>query len=325
MKLPTILALLFTLGLALTAPAQPAGKSQARVGFIGNADPKTQAKSIEALRQGLRDLGWIEGSNLTIEYRWVEGRVERLPGITAELVRKHMDVIVTAGEPATRALQSATSTIPVVFAVQLFDPVESGFAKSLAHPGGNVTGVASQYEEIIAKHVQLLKDAVPGISRLALLRHRSSRPAYESIAIAAAKELGLRIQVLVAGQEGDLDAAFKSARAGGAQGLLVLPSPYLNAERQAIVKLAATYRLPALYEFGEFVEDGGLMSYGPNIPDMYRRAASYVDRILKGANPGELPIERASRFEFVVNLKTATALGIELPPIILVQATRVLQ
>jgi len=325
MRLLKILIVALNIALVLPAAAQMTGKPLTRIGFMGNADPKTQAQSIAALRQGLRELGWIEGENLNIEYRWAEGNIDRLSGFAAELARLKVGAIVTAGTQGIRAAQSATSTIPIVFAVVLADPVGLGFAKSLARPGGNATGLASQYEEIITKHVQLLAEAVPGISRMALLRHQSAPSIYEATASAAANKLGLKVQVLTVGEVGELEGAFKSARANKAQGLLVLPSALLNAQRLAIIRFAAAYQLPAFYEFREFVEDGGLMSYGPSIPAMYRRAAYYVDRVLKGTKPGDLPIERASTFELAVNLKTAKALGISIPPTIIVQATRVIE
>ena len=294
MRLLKIFVVALNIALVLPASAQMTGKPLTRIGFMGNADPKTQAQSIAALRQGLRELGWIEGENLYTEYRWAEGNIDRLSGFAAELARLKVGVIVTAGTQGIRAAQSATSTIPIVFAVVLADPVELGFAKSLARPGGNTTGLASQYEEIITKHVQLLAETVPGISRMALLRHMSAPPIYEATASAAANKLGLKVQVLTVGEVGELEGAFKSVQANKAQGLLVLPSALLNAQRLAIIRLAAAYQLPAFYEFREFVEDGGLMSYGPSIPEMYRRAARYVDRVLKGTKPGDLPIERAS-------------------------------
>jgi len=195
MRLLKILVLALNIALVPPVLAQTTGKPPTRIGFIGNADPKTQAQSLAALRQGLRELGWIEGENLNIEYRWAEGNMDRLSGFAAELARLKVGVIVTAGTQGIRAAQTATSTIPIVFAVVLADPVELGFAKSLAHPGGNATGLASQYEEIITKHVQLLAEAVPGISRMALLRHRSAPPVYESTATAAANKLGLPLWV----------------------------------------------------------------------------------------------------------------------------------
>jgi putative ABC transport system substrate-binding protein len=320
-----VVLVLDVLVLPLAAAAQPAAKVTARIGFIGNTDPKTQAPHIDALRIRLRDLGWIEGKNLTIEYRWAKGIVERLPTFAEELVRLKVDIIVTSGAPAVRAAQKATSTIPIVFAALLTDPVALGFAASLARPGGNITGLTSQYEEIITKHVQLLSETVPGISRLALLRHTSMGTVTEKPATAAAGTLGIKVQALVVGDVSELEGAFNAMRKARAQALLVLPSPFFNAHRTNLIKLAASYRLPAFYEFRDYVEDGGLMSYSPSLPDMYRRAASYVDRILKGTKPGDIPIERASTFEFVVNMKTAKALGLTIPQSVLFRVDQLIQ
>jgi putative ABC transport system substrate-binding protein len=316
------LNLLFT---PLAAEAQPAGKAPARIGFIGNSGPKTGGASVEAFRQGLRDLGWIEEQKVIIEYRWAEGNVDRFPVLAAELVRLKVDVIIASGFPALRAVQQATSTIPIVSAVLLIDPVNAGFASSLARPGGNITGLASQYEEIVSKQVQLLAEAVPKLSRVVLLRHTSVGPATVRAAAAAADKLGLKPQILEVSEVAQFEGAFRAARDNGAQALLVLPSPIFSAHRRVLIKLAASYRLPAFYEFKEYVEDGGLMSYGPSITDMYRRAASYVDRILNGAKPGDLPIERPTKFDLVINLKTAKALGLTIPRSLLIRADQLIE
>jgi putative tryptophan/tyrosine transport system substrate-binding protein len=323
-------AFIATLGLgflssSLGAEGQPAVKAPARLGYIVNADQTTAAPFVEAFRQGLRDLGWVEGQNVSIQYRWAEGNVDRLPVFAAELVRLKMDVFIASGGPALRTLQQATSTIPIVSAAFLGDPVDAGFAASLARPGGNITGLASQYEELVTKHVQLLAEAVPKLSRVILLHHTSVNPVTARTAAAAADKLGLKARVLEVSQVLEFEGAFRAARDYRAQALLVLPSPILNAHRRVLIKLAASYRLPAFYEFKEYVQDGGLMSYGPNIADMYRRAASYVDRILNGAKPGDLPFERPAKFELVVNMRTAKALGLTIPPSILVRADQVIE
>src|SRR6266567_307940 len=267
----------------LAAEAQPAGKAVPRIGFLGNLNAKDQTSSLTAFQQGLRDLGWIEGQTVTIDYRWAEGNPDRFPVLVAELVQLNVSVIVVAGPPALLAAQGVTSTVPIVFAVLLVDPVASGFAASLARPGGNITGLASQYEEIVGKHVQLLTDVA------------------------------------------EYEGAFRIARSERAQAIYVLPSPILYAHRQRLVELAAQYRLPAAYELKGYVEVGGLLSYGPHTSDMYRRAASYVDRILKGAKPGDLPIERATKFELVINLKTARALGLTIPQSVLQRADEIIR
>jgi ABC-type uncharacterized transport system substrate-binding protein len=320
-----IMLTLRLLAAPLAVEAQPAGQAPARIGFISNADPQLAAPFIEAFRQGLRDLGWIEGQNVSIEYRWAEGKADRHPGLAADLVRLKVDVIIASGSASLRAVQQATRSIPIVSAVLLADPVRLGLAASLAHPGGNLTGLASQYEEIVTKHVEFLADVVPTLSRIVLLRHAGTDTTVTRAAAAAVDKLGLTAQILEVSEVSDFEGAFRTARDDGAQALLVLPSPSFNAHRRVLIDLAASYRLPAVYEFKEYVQDGGLISYGPSIPDMYRRAASYVDRILKGAKPGDLPIERPAKFELVINLKTAKALGLMIPPTLLFQADEVIR
>jgi ABC-type uncharacterized transport system substrate-binding protein len=324
------LVLLVTLALSLlVAPlapeAQPARQTPARLGFLLNADPPLAAPFVEAFRHGLRDLGWIEGQNVRIEYRWAEGKAERHPELAADLVRLEVDVIIAAGSAALRAVQQATSRIPIVSAVLLADPVRLGLVANLAHPGGNLTGLASQYEEIVTKHIELLADVVPTLSRIALLGHAGTDPTVTRAAATVADKLGLTAQILEVSEVGDFEGAFRTARDTRAQALLVLPSPILNHHRRGLIELAARYRLPAIYEFKEYVQDGGLISYGPSLPDMYRRAASYVDRLLKGAKPGDLPIERPVTFELAINLKTAQALGLTIPSSVLFQATEVIR
>ena len=321
---PLMILILGFLVVTLAAHAQPVG-NVARLGYISGADPQLAASSLEAFRQGLRALGWIEGQNLRIEYRWAEGKADRYPGFAAELVRLQMDVIIAGGAAALQAVQQATSSIPIVSAVLLADPVRLGLVASLAHPGGNITGLASQYEEIVTKHVELLAEAVPTLSRIALLQDAVTDTTVTRAAAAAADKLGLTAPLLEVSEVGDYEGAFRIARDNGAQALLVLPSPIFNAHRRVLIELAAHYRLPAIYEFKDYVQDGGLISYGPSIPAMYRRAASYVDRILKGAKPGDLPIERPDKFELVINLKTAKALGLTIPPTLLFQADEVLR
>jgi putative ABC transport system substrate-binding protein len=308
----------------LGAGAQQARKLPPRIGFIGNPDPNTWDSVVAAFRQGLRELGWIEGKTISIEYRWAEGKIDRFPLIAAELVRLNVDVIVVAGSPSLKAAQQATSTIPIIMGALLIDPVDAGFVASLARPGGNISGLASQYEEIITKQVQLLAEAVPKLSRLVILRHASASTVTENAAAKAADKLGLKTQVLTVGEIADLEVTFKAARDSRSQAILVLPSPILGAHRHSLIKLAARYRLPACYEFKEFVQIGGLLSYGASIPDMFRRAASFVDRVLKGAKPGDLPIERPEKFELAINLGTAKALGLEIPMSLLTRADQLI-
>ena len=304
------------------ADAQPARIP--RIGFLGNGDATTGASAREAFQRGLRGLGWSEGNTLIIDYRWAEGRPDRLPGIIAEFVQAKVDVIVVSGSPAIAAAQKATSTTPVVFVV-LIDPVAMGFVQSLARPGGNMTGVASQFVELITKQLQLLREAIPNLSRVALLRHSEGSLSILAAAESAARKLGIIAKTLTVSGEADFESAFKAARNERVGAVHVLPSPYLGAQRAQVIELAARYRLPAFYELRIYVEDGGLMSYGPSIDDLYGRSASYVDRILKGANPGELAIERPAKFAFVINLKTAASLGLNIPQSLLLRADELIR
>ena len=309
----------------LVASAQPTRKSSPRIGYLGNGEPKGARESLDAFRQGLRDLGWIEGQNVQIEYRWAHGKSERLRDLAAEFVRTKSDLLAVSGSPGIEAARAATDQIPIVIAALLVDPVAAGFVGSLAHPGGNITGLVSQYEEIVTKQVQLLTEAIPGLSRLALMRDKSFRSEQIASAMAAAEALGLRARFIEVGQPADFDGAFQAARDGHAQVVQVLPSPWFNVHRRLLITLAARYRLPAMYEFRDYVRDGGLMSDGVSIPDMYRRAARYVDQILKGAKPGDLPIERPTKFDLVINLATAKALGLTIPQSLLGRADEVIR
>jgi putative tryptophan/tyrosine transport system substrate-binding protein len=319
------------LGLPLMARAQPSAKVLPRIGFLGYADAQSATEPLDAFLQGLRELGWVDGQTMTIEYRWARGQTERLPELAVALVRAKSDVIVVSGGLGLDAARQATTRIPIVIAAILVDPASAGFVSSLAHPGGNITGLASQYEEVITKQVQLLTETVPGLKRLAFLGlssaisvARMQNPVSRAAAQAAAT-LGLSTRILEVKGEAELDGAFRSSRGWRAQAVHVLPSPFFNAHRRVIVDLAARYRLPAMYEFREYVRDGGLMSYGVSLPTMYRRAATFVDRILKGANPGDLPIERATTFEMAINLRTAKALGLTISPSLLAQADQVIE
>jgi len=310
----------------LVGRPQPAGQARAHIGFLGNSDPRSGTEPLEAFRQGLRDLGWIENQTIVIDYRWAEGKVERLPALAAELVQLKTDLVVVAGGVAIRAAQQATNSVPIVIAAILIDPVSAGFVTSLAHPGGNITGLASQYEEIVTKQVQLLTEALPGLSRLALLSLRGNTylQTIVNAALAAAEKVHINARVHEVKETAEFGGAFRAARDSRTQAILVMPTPFFNAQRVLLVTLAARYGMPALYEFREYVLDGGLMSYGADLPDMYRRSATYVDRILKGAKPGDLPVERATKFDLVINLKTAKALGLTIPPSLLDRSDRVM-
>jgi putative ABC transport system substrate-binding protein len=294
-----------------------------KIGFLGNASATTPTSQLEALRHGLRDAGWIEGRDYTLVTRWADGDLTRLPSLATELVAARVDVIVLSGPLAIRAASDATKSIPIVFVV-LSDPVSHGFVQSLARPGGNMTGLASQYDEVVAKQLQLLKEALPTLSRVALLRHAQGSPAILAAAESAARKLGLAARTLTVADVAAFEGAFRTARSERVGAMHVLPSPYLGANRAPLIALASQYRLPAFYELRTFVEEGGLMSYGPNIYDLYQRSAGYAVRILKGADPASMAIERAARFEFVINRRTAAALGVAIPPSLLQRADEVI-
>jgi putative ABC transport system substrate-binding protein len=307
----------------LAALAQQTGKA-ARIGFLSNLNANLLSASLEAFRQGLSELGWIEGQNITIEYRWADGNMDRHPALALELVKLPVDVIVTAGPQAVRAARQATSTIPIVVAL-MPDPVALGVAASLARPGGNVTGLTNVFEELTPKQLQIFKEMMPRAARIAILCDPSVASAVQSATEAAARALGFKARVSLVHDVAHLDAAIDAAKRERADGVHVLPSPFFNRQRAHIAELAAQLGLPTISESREYVQDGGLMSYGPSFPGMYRRAASYVDRVLKGANPGDLPIEQPTKFELVVNSKTAKALGLSIPRSLLLRADEVIE
>lgn len=307
-----------------TAEAQPTASTRV-IGFLGNGNASTSGPNITAFNRGLRDLGWIEGKTVRIEYRWAEGNSARLPELAAELARLKVDVLVVAGPPAIVAARQATSTMPIVIGVLLADPVRLGFAKSLARPGGNITGMASQYEDIVGKQVQLLTEALPGLSRLFVLRDVSHPPLTSNVAVAAARTLGLQVEVLKVSAASEYEGAFRTARNAGGGAMLVLPSATFNTHRRQLIDLEARYRLPAIHGFRDFVQDGSFMSYGVNLAEMFRSATSHIDRILRGARAGDLPMERANTFELVLNLRTARTLGLTIPPALLLRADHVIE
>jgi putative ABC transport system substrate-binding protein len=309
----------------LAAEAQQAAKVP-RIGWLGGSAAANPLQ--EAFRQGLRDLGYVEGRNVVIEYRDSEGKPERLPALAAELVALKVDVIVTGSTPATVAAKQATKTIPIVF-TGTADPVGSGLVTSLAQPGGNVTGLSNLSQELVGKRLEQLTQAVPGVSRVAVLWHPGTlgdRTEKEMLkaADAAARALGVGLQFVEARGPADFDRAFSDMTRARAGALTVLPSSMFSRERRRLVDLAAKHRLPAVFPFREFADAGGLMSYGPNLADLLRRAATYVDKILKAAKPGDLPVEQPQKFELVINLKTATALGLTIPPSVLGRADEVI-
>jgi len=313
--------------LAICALAQAQPRAQpARMGFLTTVPLATIADRLEAFRQGLHDLGYTEGENIVIEWRSTEGKEDRLPALAAELSRLKMQVIVSAGSSVTRVLKEATSSIPIVMALDA-DPVGNQFVASLARPGGNVTGLSLLSPEIAGKRLELLKEIVPKLSRVAVLGS-STRPgnAQELRETEhAAANLGLRIQYLDVRGSGDIDTAFQAARKGAAEAVLVLSGPVLVAHRKALADLAVKTRLPAAYNRQEYMDAGGLMTYGPSITDLFRRSATYVDKILKGAKPGDLPVEQPTKFELVMNIKAAKQIGLTIPPNVLARADKVIK
>jgi len=301
------------------------GKAMPRVAFLANGSASTSGHLNDAFRAGLRELGYVAGQNILIETRFADGKQERVPELVRELLALTPDVVVAAGPQALRAFKQATVTVPIVMAI-ISDPVEAGLVASLARPGGNLTGLAFENQVLTTKRLELLKDAIPKLSRVAVLADSTfgDTTGYRQ-AETAARALQLRLQLVEVRGPADFEPAFKLALTGRAEALLVLASPFINAHRQVVVELATRRRLPATYEEKRFVESGGLMSYGPSFTEMYRRAATYTDRILKGAKPADLPIEQASKFELVINLKTARALGLMMPPSLVRRADQVIE
>jgi putative ABC transport system substrate-binding protein len=294
-----------------------------RIGYL-TATSLVTART-EAFRDGLRELGYVEGKNIVIEWRSAEGNSDRERALAAELVRLKVDIIVSGGSSSTRLVKEATSTIPIVMA-QVGDPVGSGFVASLARPGGNITGLSTQAPELGGKRLELLKEIVPKLSRVAVLGDRNS-PGYDpqkrEIEVAA-PALGLKLQIVESGPK-DLESAFSTITKERAGALIVLQGPLTGSYRKQIVEFAVKSRLLTTYPESEFVEIGGLMSYGTSVADLYRRAAVYVDKILKGAKPADLPVEQPKKFEFIINLKAAKQIGLTIPPNVLVRADKVIK
>jgi putative ABC transport system substrate-binding protein len=318
-------------GLALLAgcgrlPFQSQAERQRQVPRIGFLGSGSGAPYREPFRQGLHELGYVEGENVVVEERFAENQADGFLEIAAEFVRLPVDVIVAPGIPGVMAARDATSTIPIVM-VTPSDPVGSGLIASLAHPGGNVTGLSLMAPQLSAKQLQLLKEAAPAVSRVAVLGNPTNPGNIQSWREiqAAAPTLAVQARAVEVRGPDELDGAFAAVLREGADGLVVLADAVLNVQRVQIVDFAAHNRLPALYGFGPVMEWGGLMAYGPSIPSMYRRAAYYVDRILKATKPADLPVEQPREFDFVINLKTAQALGLTIPEHVLLQATEVLQ
>jgi len=325
----TIIGFIITcaLGCLCVAPLAPEAQQPTHVHRIGYllGTTREQEPYVEGFLEGMRALGYVEGQNLVMEYRYAEGQYERFPDLAAELVRLKVDVLMVGSTPAALAAKHATTTIPIV--VTGGDPVGSGLVASLARPGGNITGLSVMGPELIGKQLEFLKDVLPSVSRVAILWN----PANPVHALAvpeadvAAQALGVQLHLVEARGPDAFDSAFAAMTSAHAGALLVLGDPMFFAHRSRLAELAATSRLPTIHNVRAFVEAGGLLSYGASIPDQWRRAATYVDKILKGAKPADLPVEQPTKFELIINLKTAKALGLTMPPTLLFQADEVIR
>jgi putative ABC transport system substrate-binding protein len=305
-----------------TEAQQP--KHVPRLGFLG-MDSAMQAQRLATFLDGLRALGYVDGQTIAIEYRWAEGHFDRLPALAAELVGLPVDILVTAGPPAVRASQQATTTIPIVVAA-MHEPITMGFVASLARPAGNITGQAFQDTELSTKRLELLKEAVPQLTRLAVLWEATGGGARAVRAVEdAAQTLGIEVHAWEVREPHDLASAVASAKAWGAHALLQLTAPFLTKHRKTLLDLLTVHHLPASCEARMYVVEECLMAYGASLEAMFHRAAYYVDRILKGAQPADLPVEQPTQFEFVINLKTAEVIGLTIPPALLFQATEVIR
>jgi putative tryptophan/tyrosine transport system substrate-binding protein len=308
----------------LMARAQQPGKLPT-IGYLGSATPASQGQWVAAFVQRLRELGWIDGRTIAIEYRWAEGRTERAAEIAAEFVRRKVDVIVTSSTAGAVAAMQATSVIPIIFAAA-GDPVGTGLVGSLARPGANVTGLSIQQTDVAAKKLELLREVVPSLGRLAILGNVVAPSVVLDMreVQATARTLGLEVITLEIRRGEDIVPAFEALNQR-AEALYVVIDPLVNIHRVRINTLALAARLPTMHTFREGVEAGGLMSYGANFPDLFRRAADFVDKILRGAKPGDIPVEQPTKFDLVVNLTTAKALGLDVPPTLLARADEVIE
>jgi putative ABC transport system substrate-binding protein len=311
--------------LGFSAGAQPSGNMH-RIGYLSIGSRSLAPARVDAFREGLRELGYVEGKNIQIEWRFADGDAARQKAFAAELARLNVDIVVTEGPADTRAAKQATRTIPIVMA-QDTDPIGNGFIQSLARPGGNITGLATLSPELGGKQLELLKEVVPKLSRVAVMgssKIPGSAQAFKETEAAAAA-LGVQLLYLDIGTANDIESAFKSISQARADALLVLGGPVLNTKRTQITEFAVRNRLPATYTRPEFIDAGGLMTYGANYNELYRRAAVYVDKILKGAKPADLPVEQPTKFELVINLKTAKQIGLTIPPNVLARADKVIK
>ena len=324
----SILLVIAVMGVSAMAQAQQPTKVP-RIGYLSTRDPASESPRSEAVRRGLHELSYIEGQNITIEYRYSEGKRERFAALAAELVRSKVDVIVVAGgDPAVREVMNATKTVPIVMSGGGADPVEAGFVQSLARPGGNVTGITLLVLELGGKRLELLKEAVPKVARVAAL-YESTNPSsvleVKEILPTAARALGLTILPWGTRAADEFERVFATQSKERPDGLYVSPGALMNSNQNRIVTFAAKSRLPSMYGRREYVDNGGLMYYGADLAESYRRVAYYVDRILKGAKPADLPVEQPTKFEFMINLKTAKQIGLRIPPNVLARADRVIR
>jgi putative ABC transport system substrate-binding protein len=323
------LIIAFAAGLATAARvsfAQPTRKVP-QLGCVGNSSPSLEIALIEGFRLGLRERGYVEGKTIDIQYRWANGKIDAMPAIVAELIALKVDVLITAGTPGALAAKKATATIPIVMAA-VGDAVEVGIVPSLARPGGNITGLSTLYTQLEGKRIQILHELVPKLKHIALLANPANPFTTHMLrsALAATKSRHLTTQVYEVSSVGGFEKVFAAITKSKPDAMAVLADrPFLVSNRQRIVEFAAQNHLPAMYPFSEFMDDGGLVFYGPNFPEMFRRAATYVDKIIKGAKPADLPLEQPTRFEFIVNAKTAKALGLTIPQSLLISADKVIE
>jgi putative ABC transport system substrate-binding protein len=323
----TIVALLIGLALAFVPFAEAQQPSNIpRIAYLTTVSLSVNSARHEAFRQGLRELGYVEGKNIVIDWRSADGKLDRLPALAAELVRLKVDLILTGGPTATLAAKATTSTIPIVMGFDN-DPVGSGVVASLARPGGNITGLSALAPEIGGKQLELLKEIVPKLARLAVFGNNDEPGNAQNLKEVelAAKAFGLKLQYLNVVNLKDLDTAFQEANKARADALLALQNPVIQGQRVHVVALASKNRLPATYFAAEIVQDGGLMTYSTSFTDLFRRAATYVDKILKGAKPADLPVEQPTKFEFIINLKAAKQIGLTIPPNVLARADKVIR
>jgi putative ABC transport system substrate-binding protein len=310
----------------VTVASAQSDRKLPKVGYVGNASPTLEESLVDGFRRGLRERGYVEGRDIEVVYRWAEGRSDALPVIINDLIAQQVNVLITAGTPSALAAKKATTSVPIVMAA-VGDAVGSNIVASLARPGGNMTGLSTLYPQLEGKRMQILRELMPKLKRIALLSNPANpfTPLITRSARAAIEAQGWSARMFEVSAVADFDSAFTAIASAKVDAMAVLADrPFLVSNRRRIVEFAARQALPAMYPFSEFMDDGGLVFYGPDFPDMFRRSATYVDKILKGAKPAELPIEQPAKFELVVNAKTAKVLGVTVPESVLLQATRVI-